>query len=174
MSAPQDVRDRALKIAARELVAQVGGQESAAQLIGKSQSQVQRCCSLNDEGSFLTVRDVAVLEQYAPRAAVTGELAKQAGGVFLALPDPALDDEDLAMKIMNIADELGDVSHVVRDALRDGRIDRGEAAQTESELDQLLDVVLAARAHVQAIQGKPASVPVVREVGFREVGGGDA
>lgn len=154
---PQSVRDRALKVASRELVALVGGQEAAADLIGKSQSQVQRCCSINDDTTYFNARDVSVLEQYADKPLVTMAQAKLAGGVFLALPDPALDDESLALQVMNIADELGDVSHVVREALRDGHVDTEEAAKTEGKLDDLVEAVISARALVQIMQGKQPS-----------------
>jgi hypothetical protein len=168
--APQSVRDRAIKLAARELVHAVGGQEAAAQLIGKSQSQVQRCCSINDDSNFLNARDIGVLEQYAPRPLVTMALAKLAGGVFLALPDPAIDQEDLALKIVNIADELGDVSHVVRDALKDAHVDSDEAEEVERELDQLIEVALAARSHVQMIQGKEPTAAMIAASESRERG----
>ena len=164
---PQMVRDRALKLAARELVAGVGGQEAAASITGKSQSQIQRCCSVNDDTSYLNVRDAALLEQYAQRAQVTMEMAKQAGGTFLGLPDPAIDDDEIAMRVMQLAEELGDVSSGVRLALKDGRVDEGEAAAIERELDEVIEAAIAARSVVQRMQGAKRSAVVHIQEGTR-------
>lgn len=163
----QAVRDRALKLAARELVASVGGQEAAASITGKSQSQIQRCCSLHDETSYLNMRDAALLEQYAGRPMVTMEMAKQAGGVFLGLPDPSVDDDEIAMRVMQLAEELGDVSSGVRRALKDGQVDEREAADIERELDEVIEAAIAARGVVQRMQGAKRGAVVKIQEGMR-------
>ncbi|XUU60668.1 phage regulatory CII family protein [Erythrobacter sp. HA6-11] len=162
--APQKVRERSLKIATGELQSLCGGQEAAASIVGKSQSQLQRCASVNDADNFLNLRDAALLEAHAGEHPVTELLCRIAGGVFLVLPDPALGDSaNLPMQVIELADELGDVSHAVRDALRDGQVNRAEAGEIERQLDQLIDKAVEARAMVQAMQGKDVQIMTVEE-----------
>jgi len=161
----QKQRERAIKIAARELVALLGGQEAAADIIGKSQSHVQRCCSVHDPDNFFNARDIGVMEDHAGEPLITATFAKQAGGVFLALPDPALcDDDTLPLMVVKIADELGDVSHALRDAVRDNRIDQAELAVIERQFDELVAAAVDGRAMVQVLNhGAPVAVPIKRK-----------
>ncbi|MEM6585764.1 MAG: phage regulatory CII family protein, partial [Pseudomonadota bacterium] len=125
-------------------------------LTGKSQTQVQRCCSTHDRVNFMNLRDVALLEERAGEHPVTSELAKQAGGVFLPLPDPSIaDNGTLALQVVAIADELGDVSGTIREAMAEGGVDAAELTSIESEFDHLIEAAVQGRALVQVKNGKP-------------------
>lgn len=167
--APEGVRARALKLATGEVVSACGGIEASASIINKGKSQVHRCTSINDADNFMGVRDVAQLEAYSGTQPVTRLLCKLAGGAFLQLPDPALcDDDTLPLQVIGLADELGDVSHAVRDALRDGEVNRAELKEIEQQLDELVDKAIETRAMVQVMLGVE---PVVRPIGNAKRGG---
>lgn len=161
IGAPQRVRARAIKLATGELAGACGGQEAAAAITGKSQSQVQRCCSINDDTSFINARDLALLEAHAGVQPVTELLCKLAGGVFMPLPDPNLGEGDaLPLQVIALAEEVGDVSHAVREALRDATITGRELGEIEKQYDELIAKAVEGRAMVRAMQGKDAVQPI--------------
>lgn len=147
-------RGRALKAASKDLLDDISVKE-AVHLLGRAgDSQLYRCASRNDAHNFLDLRDVVELERRATRPYVTVELCRQAGGVFLPLPDDFGADEGLPVRVCALAGELGDVSRSVTAALADGEVDGSEAALIERELDQLLECAAATRALVRKMQGK--------------------
>lgn len=156
-----EARRREIKLATGELVHAVGGIEAAAELIGKGKSQVHRCTSVNDDDSFLNARDLAELERRSAVPFMTRLLAKLAGGVFLKLPEDFGDAAELPSRVMELAEELGDVSARVREAVADGVVRPREAEAVERELDELIEKAVATRALVRGMQGKdrPRIVP---------------
>lgn len=151
MLAPE-ARRRELKLATAGLVQAVGGFEAAASLVPPGKSQIHRCASVNDRTSFLNVCDVAELEQRSARPHVTMTLAKLAGGVFIPLPEAFDDCHGLARKVLELAQELGEVSARVGEALGDGVVLPPEAAAIERELDDLIEKAAHTRAAVRAMQ----------------------
>lgn len=157
MTTNLDLRQLRLKDATRSLQRSVGGVEEAARITGKGKSQHGRCQSAHD-GDFLTVDDAARLEAVAPRDAawppLTRLLAELAGGVFLPLPDAAAHDEPLALRVVRLAKELGDLAAATQDGLADGSLEahellriRREGGELEVELAGLMrevDAMLAA------------------------------
>lgn len=156
-------RAREIKLATADLVDELHGLEAAAGLIGRGKSHLHRCTSVNDAESFLNLADAAELERRSTAKPVTRALCRLAGGVFLPLPEDFGDGSALPLQVMQLAQELGDVSAAVRSALENGVIDKGEAAETEREIDQLIDAAVRARATVRRLQGKDpgAAVQVV-------------
>lgn len=147
-----EARRREIKLASADLVRAVGGLEAAAGLAGLGKSQVHRCVSVNDDSSFFNVAVAGDLEQRSDRPFVTIALAKLAGGVFIRLPEPFDDGADLALRVIDLVQELGDVSARVREALADGVVRPPEARAIERELDQLIEKSTETRAIVRALQ----------------------
>lgn len=155
MTLSATARFKALKHASKALSHDVGGIEASAELVGKSKSVIGRDVCLNDE-QFLNLRDAAELERHASEPFVTKAMARLAGGVFVQLPQIELDATGLREQVLAIAEELGDVSEVVRSALKDKEIKPKEAERIVSELSQLIDQAARTRAMVEAMaDGKP-------------------
>lgn len=149
-----DRRGRSLKVATADVVDMLHGYEAAASRIDRGKSHVHRCASMHDADTFLNLRDAVELQRFADRPLITMEMCRQAGGVFLQLPEAFGDDGQLPMHVVQITQELGDVSHSVCDALADGRVSMEEAAAIETQIDELIEVAVQARAHVRVLQGK--------------------
>jgi hypothetical protein len=161
-------RERELKLASADLFDDaVGKYELAGEAIGLQKSQAHRCCSPNDDSSFFNLRHIAAMERRAARPLVTMALARQAGGVFIRLPEDFGDASGLPMQVVGIVKEVGDVADALREGLADDdRLDRTELARIEREFDDLIDKTVQGRAQVRAMQGKPAApvrVAAVRE-----------
>lgn len=152
-------RERELKAASCDLFdAAVGKYELAADTIGLHKSQAHRCCSINDDTSFFNLRHVATMERLAPRPLVTMALARQAGGVFVRLPEAFGDETGLPMQVVGLVKEVGDVADALREGLADDdHLSARELARLERELDDLIDKAVQGRAQVRAMQGKPAA-----------------
>ncbi|MEH6722776.1 MAG: phage regulatory CII family protein [Qipengyuania sp.] len=161
-------RERELKLASADLFDDaVGKYELATEVVGLQKSQAHRCCSPNDDSSFFNLRHIAALERRAARPLVTIALARQAGGVFIRLPEDFGDASGLPMQVIALVKEVGDVADALRVGLADDdRLDTVELAKIERELDELIDKAAQGRAQVRAMQGKPAAP--VRMAAVRE------
>lgn len=155
------IREREIKLASADLFDDaVGKFEAAPDLIGLHKSQAHRCCSTNDETNFFNLRHVAAMERRAPLPLVTIALARQAGGVFIRLPEDFGDTSGLPMQVVALVKEVGDVADALREGLADDdALDSGELARIEREMDELIDKAVQGRAQVRAMQGKPAATP---------------
>lgn len=150
MSLSDTARFKALKHASKKLSHDVGGIEASAELVGKSKSVIGRDVCLNDD-CFLNLRDAAELERHASEPFVTKAMARLAGGVFVQLPEAEIDASGLRDSLLAIAEELGDVSHAVREALHDKDVKPKEAARIAEELTELIDQAVRTRAMVEAM-----------------------
>lgn len=153
-----------LKQAVRKAIHACGGIEGAAATVEKSASHVGRWNSLNDAdlptlGDALAMDEIALAHGAVP--AILAKLARELGHVVIRLPDAAAGGASLPVHVMQLVEEVGDVSHRVRDALADGDVGPREAALIETELDELIEKAVQARAYVRALQAKPAAVKVV-------------
>lgn len=136
------VTQQRLKLAAKNLVAAVGGIEAAAEVLDKGKSTVARWQSVNDEDYSMPIEAVAALEAVtrgttgAPQ--VTRELCRLAGGVFVPLPDIDIADDCLRGGVMQISTELGDVARELNTALADGRVTVRERDAVLREINDLI------------------------------------
>lgn len=150
-----------LKQAVRSAIHACGGIEGAAATVEKSTSQVGRWNSLND-ADLPTLGDALLLDEIALAAGkvppILAKLARELGHVVIRLPEAAHGEQALPVHVMQLVEEVGDVSHRVRDALADGTVREREAAAIETELDELIDKAVQARVFVRALQGKPAAM----------------
>ena len=157
MSMSETARRKHLKNASADLSRDVGGIEASADLLDKSKSVVGRNVNKNDD-CFFNLFDAAELESHASEPFITKAMARLAGGVFIQLPESSLDSSGLREQVLAIAEELGDVSHAAREALKDSHVDAAEGDVIARELDQLIERAVQTRAMVQAMSGKPVSV----------------
>lgn len=149
-------RERELKLASADLFDDaVGKYEAAPHHIGLGHSQAHRCCSTNDETNFFNLRHVAAMERKVSQPLVTMVLARQAGGVFIRLPESFGDDTGLPMQVVGLVKEVGDVADALRAGMADGALIDSELSRIEREFDDLIDKAVQGRAQVRAMQGKP-------------------
>ena len=155
-----------LKQAVRKAIALCGGIEGAAATVEKSTSQVGRWNAMG-EGDLPTLGDALALDEIAIAHGkvppILAKLARELGYACFRLPTAPQGSDALPLHVMQLVEEVGDVSHRVRDALADGEVRAREAEGIESELDELIDKAVQARAFVRALQDKPVPVSI-REV----------
>lgn len=143
---------RALKVATRQLVSQVGGIEAAAGLLERGKSTVHRWTDRNDTEHFINVHDAVRLQELAEDTHLIELLCRVAGGVFVPGLDPGADEGTPAWLAMQLAQQLGQVSGELAAALADdGRIDAGEARRALAAQDQLDRVSAQLRAALAAV-----------------------
>ena len=133
------------KAAFKALVRAFGGQEAAAAETGVRRQKISDM-GLANVADFPTLDLIDALEARTVGLPgwphVTGWLCRQRGGLFVPLPEGGDDPAGLALGVVEMAGELGDVSRAVSDALRpdgDGgaAVTRAEARRALDELDAL-------------------------------------
>lgn len=124
-----DFRGRRLKEASHVLHRAVGGIEDAAKITGKSKSQHSNFHNQRAP-DFATIDDIAKMEAVAARTPswppVTRMLCELAGGVFLPLPDEEAHEGPIALGVITLAKEFGDMAEAVSDGLADGVLEARE------------------------------------------------
>ena len=144
-----------LKAASKALVRAYGGQEAAAELLGKAQSRYSDAGSPHTP-TFLTICEVAELEDRTSGAAchpiVTRELARRQGFELVARPRALPAPESLIACVGDLLKEGGDVMGAVAEALKDGRWNRQEARTAIEQTDDLIAVAVTLRAALTAIE----------------------
>lgn len=129
-----------LKRATRAAVEAVGGLELAAGEISIGKSQLGRCQSIND-GDTLSLRDALALDEITLGAGgpfILRAMGRLLGHAVVALPDVE-DSAGIAMSMIDLTAQLGDLSHAIADALGDGTVSRGEAQRALQELHEMLE-----------------------------------
>ncbi len=98
--------------------------------------------------------DVIVdIEKLAGQPLLTAELALQAGGVFVAVPEVPAGRVDLLQLLASQSKEASDVTAAICSALADGKIDSREGHKAIEEIDQLVRVAMQMRAELSLIVG---------------------
>lgn len=130
------VEEQRQAAAAKALVRAYGGIEAAADLCGKSSSQIHRYTSPTAPDS-MPLRDIALLESHTHGSSghpqVTQLLCSNAQGMFVHLPD-VTDGADVMRSMAAMAKEFGETAAVVAEAAADGKIDLKEAQRIRQEL----------------------------------------
>lgn len=146
--------DKELKHATRALAKAFGTQTDAGKVIDKTQECVS-AAGLTNTGVFLTLDEVAHLEDHAPREGqwpqVTRALAARQGFVLLPMPAGPTGASIWHQKLSEAAKESGEFFASVASALADRRIDAVEAGTSLKEMDEFLTVALEMRAMLQSV-----------------------
>lgn len=148
---------RLLKLATRDLVRQFDDQADAGHVIGVSQQQVSRLCDRNTSINVISLEQAIRLEAAAEEPCITQLMAKQAGGVFIRLPEANCDAMGLPMHVVELVKEVGDCADRLRAGMADGTLDQAELAALEKEFDDVVEKAAQGRAQVRAMQGKQAA-----------------
>lgn len=149
--------ERALKMATRRVVQQVGGVEEAGRHAGRSPARLSHWSNLTNPEvahDFIPVNLLAQIEPLADDPAVTRELAHLSGYALVPLPAPAPEGVSWLRHLAVLAKEAGDVSAGLAAALADdgkltvreladGRLHREvrEAIQALIDLEHALRLV---------------------------------
>jgi len=163
-----DLRGLRLKDRTRALQEAVGGVARAAEITGKSKSQHGRFQSASD-ADFATLADIVALEAVAPRSPrwppVTRLLCELAGGVFLPLPDVEAHDGPVAMGIVALAKEFGELAGAIQEGLADGELQPEELLRARREGSELQVQLAAFLRQIEAmIEAEPPAPAALRRV----------
>lgn len=140
-----------LKDATSALVTAVGGQARAAELVGSSQSVLQRYTDPTAPDRSIPAAKVRILEAAARQPIVTAFLAAEAGCLLLPLniePTGSTFRDFAAIGV-----EAADLFATVQRAQADGGIDQREAGEVIAALDDLARAVMAARSTMRRLAG---------------------
>lgn len=141
--------------AVRTLISAAGGLEPAAEVTGKSTSQLSRCSSPNDKDS-LSIRDVELLESVTHSTAghphVARYLAARAGFVLFRQPTAAPQGADLLQLVARQAKESGDITANMIAALADKHLSKAEILKLRREVHELIEVAVCMDAELNAIE----------------------
>lgn len=147
-----------LKRALRSAIHGCGGIDGAAATVEKSRSLVGSWNNINQH-DLPTLLDALALDEIAvidgKRPEIVAAMARELGGVFLALPQAEGDAGALALRVVEVAKELGDVSARVSEAVADNKVTAREASVAEVEVDELIERAVMLRAELQKLQGEP-------------------
>jgi hypothetical protein len=147
----------AIKVAQRALVRQAGGGEGAAATVGARQQRMSDCGNPNTP-DFLRADEIAKLEDVTVgqpgHPIVTRVLAKRQGFELVREPTAPASDTDMLKLLAHQAKEHGDVSQKILEALADQKWTVAEAADVESELDDVIALAVAMRAEVRLIKAE--------------------
>ncbi|WP_278983231.1 phage regulatory CII family protein [Sphingobium yanoikuyae] len=118
--------EKALALATKRAIEAAGGLERGADETSIGRSQLSRCGSVNERDS-ISIRDAVTIDLLGQRQEghpfIVRAICRQLGGVFVELPEPQDDAGGMALTVVELAGELGDLSDSVRGAL----CERGEA-----------------------------------------------
>lgn len=145
--------DQELKAASKLLGRSYGGGEAMAALLGRRQQHYSDCGNPNVD-VWLTIHEAAQLEDRTVGSAghppVTRALAARQGFALVRLPEALPGDVALLTLMGTLASESGDVTQAICSALTDSKIEGGELAAIDSEIDHLIDVALRMKAAARA------------------------
>ena len=148
---------RMLKLATKDLVRQFEDQTEAGHVLNLSQQQISRMCDKNTCTNVISLEHAIRLESAADEPCLTQLMAKQAGGIFIRLPDDLDDAQGLPMHVFALVKEVGECADRLRAGLADGELDPEELAALECEFDDVVEKAVLGRAQVRAMQGKKAA-----------------
>lgn len=145
-----------IKRACRAAIARCGGVDGAGATAQRARSVAGDWNNLNSHvfpplDCALALDEVAVAQGFRPE--VLHALAGEMGFALIALPHGDAQDSEIGLLVMAVTRELGEVSARVCAALADHRVQPGEAAGIESEVDDVIDRAVQLRSHLRALQG---------------------
>ncbi len=112
--------EKALALATKRAIEAAGGLDPCAAETAIGRSQLSRCGSVNERDS-ISIRDAVTIDMLGQRSDghpfILRAMCRQMGGVFVPLPEPQDDVGGLALTVVELAGELGDLSDSVRGAL---------------------------------------------------------
>lgn len=136
-----------LKAAVAALIERVGGIHRAADLTGRSRSQLQRY-SDDVEPDMMPVDLVRTLETNAGETIVSGFLVREQGGVVLHLPRGA-GEAALNIDFAKIGERTSALFAEYGRALKDGKVTPKESGRLLRDLDEVLAAGCVMRARLQ-------------------------
>ena len=134
-----------LKRAARGAIKAAGGIEAAALACELSASQAGRWHNLNDvdlpgwDHAFRLDED-AVIEGRRPE--LLAGYARALNHVVVPLPETHGGEDALGSAMIDASAEFGDVANALRDATRDGRVDRAEGQEIARQCEEAIEALV--------------------------------
>lgn len=144
-----------IKAALRAAVQICGGSEGAAATVEKSAPLARKWHNINDP-AMPVLLDAFALDQIAvlqgQRPPILSAYAAELGHVVIRLPDGGEGDDALTGALIDASAEFGDIASEVRDATRDGVINRKERDRIMLQIDE----AIAALSRMRAVVAGPA------------------
>lgn len=151
--------EQILAAATKKAIQTADGLERCAEETGISDSQLSRCCSPNHRDS-ITIRDAVTIESISHGKSghphILRAYARLLGFVLIPQPQGPADADGLALSVMTLTAELGDVAQSINEAVRDGIVTPAEVAVALEQLDELDQASATLRLKLKAI---PAPAP---------------
>lgn len=122
-----------------------GGVAALAPRMGLGQAVLNSKINPNTKTHHLSISEMVRMEQLTGRTDMLFAHAEALG--YVAVPVPAIGDDDVDHAITTACAEFGDYLRTVGDALGDKRVTPNEAKRLEKELVEMI----AAATHLQAI-----------------------
>lgn len=122
-----------------------GGVASLAPRMGMKEAVLNSKINPNTATHHLTISEMVRMEQLTGRHDMLIAHAEALG--LVAIPVPAIDDEDVAHALARTCAEFGDYLRTVDSSMRDNKITRTEVTKLEKELVEML----SAATHLQAL-----------------------
>ena len=160
-----------IKRAVRGAVALAGGIDGAGATAGRCRSVAGDWNNLNS-GIFppldcgFALDEVALAQGHTPP--IVSALARELGGVFVALPEANGAEHGIAAALLEIMDEVGQLASGVRTSLGDGVCDRAEAAALRALLGVLITRASIFDRQLAAIERFDASTGLGRSMSGRD------
>lgn len=138
-----------------------GGWEAMAGALGMSRDALENRI-YERRGQGLLLSTAVMMAKLADSPALAHELARQAGGVYVALPPAATERGDILGQFNALYVELGNLSAEFRAAVGDDEIDDVERArlvrvgqQVHAKIEQLLGLSFAVYCRPSSDEGEP-------------------
>lgn len=133
-----------------------GGWEGMAGSMGMSRSALENRV-YERKGQALLVEHVIQMQHFSGTTHFAEEVARDAGGFFMKMPDLGdVDREDLLTKFNELYAELGDLSKKFKDSIADDEIDHGERdelSRSGTNIHRALEEMLALTFQIYCRQG---------------------
>jgi hypothetical protein len=150
-----------IKRACRAAIGHCGGVDGAGATAGRSRS-VAGDWNNRNAAIFPPLDCVLALDEVSMscghRPELLHALAGELGLAVIALPQATGEADSLAMLLIDVVTETGELADKVRCALADGVVGGLEPVEIEREADELMERVALIRAHARLLQGKDAAV----------------
>jgi hypothetical protein len=142
-----------MKRAVREDIARCGGVDGAGATASRSRSTAGDWNNLNHDAfppldCAMAMDEVCVAQGNAP--AILMAMAAELGHVCIRLPEAVISHGDLSDALIDASAEFGDIAGEIRDATRDGAVNRKERDRIIGQIDQAVASLARLRAVVEA------------------------
>lgn len=136
-----DIIDEAIKSMCKSVT---GGYATVASLLGITKAGLENRLYKN-KGQRIDIDEAMIIQRISNRTDFAEAVARESGGVFLALPhSDNIVDEDIQAQLLSAAEDLGDLIRKQREFTEDGELDPVERKRLNAARDRVFTSCAAA------------------------------